>query len=228
MKRLITICLVVGMILAISGLAQAVTYVSTFNVTDANFSLTGFSSGGVPTTGPDNLYIDNVTGTYDLGIPPVGTSWDVSSSGSFWLDFDKDGTADATGDWNEYLGHFTSPGPAGIDTHWGPGSVDFTAEYDSTTYNFTLAYEIYFDNTATPSGDFGDDAFGDYTLSGDAAGMLLGNTYLTALDNASGGGDGVIDGWMGYTQYITCIPEPATIALLGLGALSLIRRKRSV
>lgn len=238
MKKLAMFMAVAGLILAANGAAQA-DYDSIFDV-EADFSLSGFSTGtgpttSTPTSGPDDFDLTNVTGTYSLNIPPAGTSWDVYSSGTYWLDFDGDNNVDATGTWNEYLGNFTSPGPAGIDTHWGPGDVDLdvTAIVDGTTYTFVwnLAYEVDFDNDATPSGAFGSNACGHYTLSGgDTLGLYalqVANTELTDLDNASGGGDGVIDGRMGYTQHITCVPEPATMSLLVLGGIgALLRRRR--
>ena len=226
MKKLITICLVVSM-LVISGVAQA-DYVSTFNVDQADFSLTGFSTGanpGVATGGPDYMTIDNVTGTYDMDIPAAGGSWDVYVSGSVSVDFDKDGTWDDTQTLdNEYLGNYPSPGPS---TSWELYDMPLTVTYDIYTLHFLVSYEASVDG-GYPSGNFGPNANINLTLSADPAypgDIYVLNTYLTGEDNASGGGDGVIDGWMTGDLAVTCTPEPATIALLGLGALLLRKRK---
>jgi hypothetical protein len=232
MKKLLTICAVAGLILAANGAAQAVTYVSTFNVDQEDFSLTGFSMVNpsdptgprIPTTGPDYMYIDNVTGTYNLDIPPAGGSWDVYVSGSVSVDYDKDGVWDDTQTLdNEYLGNFASPGPS---TSWGPGSIPFTVTYNVFTFDFILDYQANLDG-GYPSGSFGSNAYTSFTLSGDPAGMLLGNTYLTEQDNLYGGGDGIIDGWMAADLTVTCVPEPATLGLLLIGGLALLRRRRA-
>ncbi|MCD4830454.1 MAG: hypothetical protein K8R02_01445 [Anaerohalosphaeraceae bacterium] len=230
MRKLITICAVVGVVLAISSAAEA-SYVSVFNIGQADFSLTGFSTGGNPgvaTGGPDYLTIDNVTGTYDLDIPPAGGSWDVYASGTVSLDFDKDGIWDSTETLdNEYLGNFPSPGPS---TSWGPtNDIPITVTYDIYVLHFLASYDVDVDGDY-PSGNFGPNAHANFSLSADPAypaDIYVLNTYLTCEDNASGGGDGIIDGWMTADIAVTCVPEPMTICLLGLGEL-LVRRKRKV
>lgn len=55
-----------------------------------------------------------------------------------------------------------------------------------------------------------------FTLTSDASGQIVG-TY---------GGDSAYNRWNGM-QIVGVVPEPATMCLLGLGALGLLRKKRS-
>ncbi|MHC4752507.1 MAG: PEP-CTERM sorting domain-containing protein, partial [Planctomycetota bacterium] len=53
------------------------------------------------------------------------------------------------------------------------------------------------------------------------------NSWLHALDGTGPKADLRAFSYNGSQDYIVQVPEPATIALLGLGALSLLHRKRS-
>lgn len=227
MKKCIGLLVIAIAVIFLAGSAQAA-HVSNFNITQADFSSTGFSTGGpptgVPTAGPDLLDFDNIEGTYNLDIPPAGGSWDVYMAGSLWADFDKDGTTDDTLVFDEYVGNYASPGPS--TTSWGPGSIPFTVEYSGIFFDFLLEYNVNIDG-GYPPGDFGCDAFASLTLSGDTSGMYLLNTYLTDLDNDQGGGDGVINGWIGGNIIVTAVPIPGAVWLFGSGLIGLvgIRRK---
>ncbi len=223
----VTICVV-----AILGLAAGVQadYVSTFNVTQADFTLQGFSSGGIPTDGPDTLDITDVIGTYDLDIPPEGGMWEVFVEGTVELDFDKDGTMDATCVIDPIsLGLHASSGP---QTSWGPGEVllpEMTFEYDIyslTLHDLVLGFEVDLDGDY-PSGSFGPNAYANFMISNGENGNLGElNLVLTILDNASGGGDGIMDGWLAAQITVTAVPEPTTVGLLIAGGLALLMRRR--
>ena len=228
MKKCIGFLATAIAVIFLAGSAQAA-YVSNFNITQADFNLSGFSwdhdgnpsTPNIPTAGPDLLDFDYITGTYDLDIPPAGGSWDVYISGSIWADFDKNGTRDEYFDFGEYAGNYASPGPS---TLWGPGFIPLTVEYEGTSYDFTLDYEVVLDG-GYPSGSFGANAYAELTLFGDPddpAGMLLLNTYLTGLDNDQGGADGVIDGWIGGNITVTAVPIPGAVWLFGSGLIGLV------
>ena len=215
MAKLMTILIILFVLVTTIGVARA-DYVSIFAIQQADFSLSGFSSGGIATCGPDSLLINNVTlGQYSLDIPPAGGSWDVYVSGIVELDFDSDGTWDLSLPFfDEYVGTYPSPGPS---TKWGPGSVPIAVQYGGTTYNYLLAYDVDLDNSDYPDGYMGPNAYADFTLSGDCGSMLLLNSYLTDADNAQGGGDGVIDGQIAVGLAVTVVPVPGAVLLGAVG-----------
>ena len=219
MKKLLMFCVVAGLMLAASSPAQAneVPYVSTFSIVQADFNLSGFSTGG-----PTILVIDNVIGAYALNIPPAG-SWDVSISGWLEADFDKDGTYDAKFTFDEDVGNYASPGPS---TSWAGGPISFTVTDSGPPFPLSLTAMYAVDVAGVyPAGLFGPAAHASFTISGPDIWTF--NALLTALYNLQGGGVGVFDWHLRGGFCVTAIPEPATICLLGLGGLALLRKRRA-
>jgi hypothetical protein len=256
MKRLITICLAVIMMLAASGVAQAETVNFTkcdivsvigdlsditnqwglwavrarpivsgsYTITGASTSQTGWSTSAPSwyswsTYGTNCAWFSDDGGAEVAGTAanPLYMIMDVSEDNWWSSGFDKNGSW--VTDW--------APGPDGLQgtgddlgTFYASGydngaggtniitavnssatfSFDFTV--DSGTWNgqweFLVDGSKYTLGTASSPGYWVENFFGDYGTGGDLSGNM---------------GDG-------YT-----VPEPATICLLGLGVLSLLKKR---
>jgi hypothetical protein len=246
MKKLITICAVVVMILVVSGAAQATTTVQGFEsdtgdwagtITRVNSPLTPaggswyaivqenaytyFDHAASPVwTGP---YTQSIDVYIDTAAGAVGDKWNFDmginrASDGTWLDDTGIGAGKAADGWYvNYTGNAGEYGGGGtkIDTSgwytigavWTAGSSFLTRHVFVEPLNGAEIYS--FDNTKNYQGLGFDPAhqpggpsygwFSQLTMSGGLA-----------VDNAT----------------LTVVPEPATMCLLGLGALSLIRRKK--
>jgi hypothetical protein len=247
MKKLITICAVLTMILAVSGAAQATTTVQGFEsdtgdwsgtVTRANSPLTpaGGSYYAIVQNGA-YTYFDHAaspvwTGPYTQSIDvyidsdagAVGAKWNFDmginrASDGTWLDDTGIGAGKAedgwyvvyTGNAGEYVGGGTKIDTSGwytIGAVWTAGDNFLTRHVFVEPLNGAEIYS--FDNTKTYQGL----AVLDHNLrpGGPSYGWFSQLTMSggLAVDNAT----------------LTVVPEPATMALLGLGALSLLRRKK--
>ena len=239
MKKLITICAVVTMVMAISGMASAAVNTITFNGSDiVGYAPLTVNNTGTPVIGDGK--VDLSTGTIRTyngatsGDPVSFNAWLGSlgagqgiSSFNLWL---QDGVTDQSAQWGETIAltsayesitTFASAGWTasvytlnGSAADWGPTwagrelityTADDAADYlrPGTTATFGFTADIYgFDGGTNP--------YQMWVGSGDVVSTI-------PIDTANGGE---------FQRAITAVPEPATMCLLGLGALSLIRRKR--
>jgi hypothetical protein len=242
MKKLITICAVLVMMVVIVSPVQAA-YTSTYNINSALWVMTGFCnsnvSPAVPTPGPDQMGLVYVSGSYNVNLPPPG-SWDVSITGWFELDFDGDM------DWSNAKhidfaydrGNYSSYElPAGSET-WS-GSTWFTLkefEYPEGSgvnygpYDLDIQYTVFLDD-ASLSGIFGPSAGVILDIEGSSSDMLEINGLFTGMyNNGVGAGiyhDGFIFAAARGCINVVAVPEPATVALLGLGGLLFSRNRKS-
>ena len=194
------------------------TNVSSFNITQADFNMTGFSSNPdgnpstptYPSSGPDYLNITSVIGTYNMDIPPAGVRYVVIISGWLEADFDEDEAWDTHFDFFENIGPRTSPGPS---TSW-VGSMPFTVAYNGQSFDLIAQYDIDV-NGSYPSDSFGDDAHANFTISGPD--IMTFDAMLAYMDNISGGDDGYIDGLVRGNISVSCIPLGCPVKNINTG-----------
>jgi hypothetical protein len=116
------------------------------------------------------------------------------------------------------------------DPSWA-GSGPFSWQQDSKAAAFATAiWEIIYEGL--PSSPLKWDVKVDSTWGGngfrtDFGGASIANNYLHSLNGTGPMADLRVFSYSGSQDYIAQVPEPTTIALLGLGALSLLRRKGS-
>jgi len=116
------------------------------------------------------------------------------------------------------------------DPSWS-GDGQFTWQQDSKAAAFaTAVWEIVYEGL--PSSPLKWDVKVDNTWGGkgfrtDFGGAFIANNYLHSLDGTGPMADLRVFSYNGSQDYIAQVPEPTTIALFGLGGLSLLRRKRS-
>ena len=207
-----------------AGLAMA-SHVSTFDITSGDYVLTGFAAGGFPTAGPTVGTLSNITGTYALDIPPAGTVWDIWVEGNMAFDIDEDGTADFVQSIpSTFVETATSTGPATSFTDT-VAVDDFTVDIGGgpVTISGLMALITIDVDGPYPGGSFGAAASMSVSLSG--GDIMLFNSLLDALDNAGLDDDMVTAGFVGDFT-VTLVPSPAPMALLGLGGLVAMRRRR--
>ncbi|MEX0655297.1 MAG: PEP-CTERM sorting domain-containing protein [Phycisphaeraceae bacterium] len=128
------------------------------------------------------------------------------------------------------LGSITGPAITGIDfsnSVWEATTYSTVASTGLAVGDFPqlIQYEVLLDistGEAVPA----DGEIATITL--DTSGMELGDSYDLRVVNTKGG-DSSFSGLSEPTVEdgsVTAVPEPATVTLLGLGAIALLRRKR--
>jgi hypothetical protein len=227
MKKQIAILLAVGMVVALAGTAQAEVVL--------DFNLGNSSNDDIP-----SAYGSNLAGAPNVALTWISTNsqgWEHHTSGQWDMLEGKDGatspvdiaqidnlisgaqqptgtpvkeilfTVDAgwifkLNTWD--MGHAGDQNEA--DYSW---DLKLIKESDSSVVWSTTTSEMGADDTTTISPNFTGEAGEDYRLSFVENGSTF--TQRGAIDNLSFG---------------QAVPEPATMSLLALGGLSLLRRRR--
>lgn len=211
---------------SLSGLAGASTYVSTFNVTGATFTLSyDIERGATPLV----FSVTDIEGTLSLDIPPAGTSiTGATFGGTLAMNFVGPGPSDfilllppiPIGE------AFVSAGVEtiisdGVETFPLPAlDVDGTLIGGGSDLVLTAAWDFDPDG-----GTFGENAFLDVTISGTEDALIALNTILDVNDNDD---TGEYAGTVGASSFeATLLPAPGASAMLALAGLLARRRRRA-
>lgn len=115
------------------------------------------------------------------------------------------------------------------DPSWA-GDGPFTWQQDSKAAAFATAlWEIVYEDLPGSPLKWDvkvDSTWGGNGFSTDFGGASIANDYLYSLDGTGPMADLRVFSYNGSQDYIAQVPEPTTIVLLGLGGLSMLRRKR--
>jgi len=115
------------------------------------------------------------------------------------------------------------------DPSWG-GDGQFSWLQDSKAAAFATAlWEIIYEDLPGSSLKWDvtvDNTWGENGFRTDFGGAALANNLLHSLDGTGPVADLRVFSYSGSQDYIAQVPEPTTIVLLGIGSLSLLRRKR--
>jgi hypothetical protein len=112
------------------------------------------------------------------------------------------------------------------DSSW-TGDGPFNWQQDSKAAAFATAlWEIIYEDSPLKWDVTTDSSWDGSGFRTDFGGAFIANQYLDSLDGTGPMADLRVFSFSGSQDYIAQVPEPTTIALLGLGTLGLLRRKR--
>lgn len=191
------------------GILDILSVEVTNDATDISFKFTLAGDVDVTDWGKYMVIIDSVPGG-----DPSGNGWGrpiaMASGADYWLG----GWADSGN---------------GMEVH----------EYDGVSWPFPPAEATWNGSTTIAASKSG--TMFTMTTALSNLGLGIGDTFLfDAFSSGGGGGDGAVDSlgnpnqqvgdWGEFSTAVpvsyTVVPEPATLGLIGLGALALIRRRR--
>ena len=236
--RISTLFSAVFLLVVLPGAANAYT-VNTVEVVNTSLGANELISvwGGGLDGSVESVYagIYNLEKTYGTG---EGKIWADGQIGAFCAELSEP-TPEITSKYSVVsLGDTFGTGKADyISELWGryydpswTGDGPFTWLQDSKAAAFATAlWEIIYEDLPGSSLKWDvkvDSTWGGNGFRTDFGGATIANNLLHSLDGTGPMADLRVFSYNGCQDYIAQVPEPTTIALLGLGGLSLLRRKR--
>jgi hypothetical protein len=169
------------------------------------------------------------------------TAFANTTSGKLYYGFDFSVTDDGTGTFDEYFAHFKDSGSdftARMHIDPATGGGDYTVGISGTDASpeATWATDLTFGTTyrAIAEYDFTTDVstlWIDATSTGDTS-IVAGADAVPALEafalrqSTAAGETITVDNLIVATTFAEAVPEPASWALIGLGAIAVLRRRR--